>query len=135
MEEVGNLIPSIFKERIRRESTYLIEILTPLWSRVAGKPLAQHCRPVAFGAGTLTLATDCTSWAAQLRQMTEEIRAEINSFLGQPVVKKLRVRYEPNLEGGAFQSKGGEARLERVKGKIAGRSTMKYFSERGRRMN
>lgn len=76
-----------------------MEILAPLWPRVAGKHMAQHSRPVAFGAGTLTLATSCSSWAAQLRLMAEEIRAEINSFLGCPVVKKLRVQYVSRLDG------------------------------------
>lgn len=53
--------------------------------------MAEHCRPVAFNQGTLTLITECSTWKAQLQQMAEEIRAEVNSFLGRPVVKRLRV--------------------------------------------
>ncbi len=98
MEEVGKIFPGIFKKHVQCRQPRVVEILAPLWPRVAGKAMARQSRPVAFGAGTLTLATACPSWAAQLRQMAEEIRAEINSFLGGPVVKKLRVRYAPELE-------------------------------------
>jgi hypothetical protein len=54
--------------------------------------MAQHCLPIAFSAGSLTLASDCPSWNAQIRLLAEEIRAEINGFLGSPVVKKIRVQ-------------------------------------------
>lgn len=82
---------------MRRASPFVVEILGPLWPRIAGKPLAQHCHPVTFRAGELTLATDCSSWAVEVRRLGEEIRAEINSFLGAPVIKKLRIQYAPNF--------------------------------------
>ena len=98
MEEVGKLLPTIFRRQMRRENAHIVEILGPLWMRVAGKEIAEHSRPVEFAAGTLTLGTSCPSWAAQLRLMTEELRAEINKFLGCTVVKKLQVRLAVNLE-------------------------------------
>jgi hypothetical protein len=98
LEEIGKILPAIFKAQVRRADPALIEILAPLWPRVVGKGIAQHARPVAFAAGTLTLATACSTWAAQLRQMAEEIRAQINSFLGTPVVKKLRVQHVPQMD-------------------------------------
>lgn len=73
-------------------------VLTSLWPKVAGKPIASHSRPVSFEGGTLTLVTHCPSWAAQLRQMAEELRAKINSFLGARVVKTLRIEHLPELE-------------------------------------
>lgn len=92
MEEIGKLLPSIFKNQFRREDARVVEVLGPLWARVAGRSIAEHSRPLTFVTGTLTLATTCPTWAAQLRQMTEEIRGEINRFLGCLVVKKLRVQ-------------------------------------------
>ena len=92
MEAVGKLLPGIFRRQMGRRDPRLIEILGPLWLRVAGSGIAENSTPVAFEAGTLTLQTPCLSWAAQLRQMREEIRAEINSFLGCSVVKKIEVR-------------------------------------------
>ena len=54
--------------------------------------MAQHSQPAFFASGVLTLTTDCATWGTQLRHMTEEIRAKINGFLGQPIVKKLRIK-------------------------------------------
>lgn len=92
MDEIGKILPSLFRKQIRREEPRLLEILLPLWPRIAGKTLAQHSQPALYASGMLTLATDCATWGAQLRQMSEEIRATINGFLGQPIVKKLRIK-------------------------------------------
>jgi hypothetical protein len=92
VDEIGKIIPSLFRKQIRRQEPHLLEILLPLWPRIAGGTMAQHSQPVSFTSGVLTLATDCATWGTQLRHMTEEIRAGINGFLGQPIVKKLRVK-------------------------------------------
>ena len=97
MEEIGNILPALFRTHLRRDSAPLLEILVPLWPRIAGRGIAEHSQPVAFVAGILTLRTSCTPWAGQLRRMTEEIRAEVNSFLGCPVVKKVRVQLGTKL--------------------------------------
>ncbi len=91
MEEIGILLPKVLKPQLSRLEPPVIEVLAPLWTRVAGKALARQCRPVAFSAGTLTLATDDADWAEPLHQMAEEIRAHVNNFLGKPVVKHLRI--------------------------------------------
>ncbi len=69
-----------------------------MWSRAVGRAMAQHSRPVSFEFGTLTLHTDCPTWGRQLRQMTEEIRAKVNGFLGQAIVKRLRIKTVPHLQ-------------------------------------
>ncbi len=92
MDEIGKILPSLFRKQIRRQEPHLLDILLPLWPRIAGKTMAQHSQPAFFASGVLTLATDCPTWGTQLRHMTEEIRAEINGFLGQPIVRKLRIK-------------------------------------------
>jgi len=91
MEEIGVLLPKVLKPQLSRLEPPVVEVLAPLWTRVAGKALARQCRPVAFSAGTLTLATDDADWAEPLQQMAEEIRAHVNNFLGKPVVKHIRI--------------------------------------------
>ena len=91
MEEIGIILPKVLKPQLSRLEPPVVEVLAPLWSRVAGKALAGQCRPVAFSAGILTLATDDADWAEPLQQMAEEIRAHVNDFLGKPVVKHLRI--------------------------------------------
>jgi hypothetical protein len=92
VDEIGKILPSLFRKQIRRAEPHLLDILLPLWPRIAGKTMAQHSQPALFASGVLTLTTDCATWGTQLRHMNEEIRTEINHFLGQPIVKKLRIK-------------------------------------------
>ncbi len=92
MDEVGKILPTVFKTHVYRGDPTVVEILAPLWPRVVGKAMARQSRPAAFSRGTLTLATESESWCLQLERMGEEIRAEINAFLGSSVVKRLRIR-------------------------------------------
>ncbi len=92
MDEVGKIIPFVFRKQVRRAEPHLLEILAPLWPRIVGRSMAEHSQPAVFESGVLTLTTDCPNWSSQLRQMAEEIRATVNSFLGQPLVKKLRIK-------------------------------------------
>jgi hypothetical protein len=92
VDEIGKILPALFRKQICRAEPYLLDILLPLWPRIAGKTIAQHSQPTLFTSGVLTLAADCTTWGTQLRHMTEEIRAEINSFLGQSIVRELRIK-------------------------------------------
>ncbi len=146
VQEVGKILPLIFKKQIQRVDPKLVEILTSLWPRVAGKLLAQQCRPIAFQAGTLTLATPCESWAAQLPQMAEEIRAEINSFMGCPIVRKLRVQHVEKLDPAEFPGRhperpsppettrlhclDGEAKIDGEMARILETSFTKYFARK-----
>jgi len=146
MEEVGKILPSVFKRHMRHAAPRVVEILAPLWPRVAGKAMARRCQPVAFSAGTLTLAADCSCWGAQLQQMAEEIRAEVNSFLGGPVVKKLRVRcvdqldpawlpepqqaISPAPEVSQTDWPANEASFDPDMARTIGRSYAKYFGRR-----
>jgi len=91
MEEIGKILPKILKSQLSRLEPPVVEVLAPLWSRVAGKVLAKQCRPTSFSAGTLTLSAIDADWAEPLRQMGEDIRAHVNNFLGGPVVKQLRI--------------------------------------------
>jgi hypothetical protein len=100
MEEIGSILPKVLKPQLSRLEPPVVEVLAPLWTRVAGKALAKGCRPVAFSAGTLTLATEDADWAEPLQQMAEEIRAHVNNFLGKSVVKHLRILCVRKLDHG-----------------------------------
>lgn len=144
VQEVGKILPSIFKRHLQGLDPKLADILGPLWSRVAGKSIAEHSRPVAFEAGILTLATSCPAWAAELRKMAEEIRTEINRFLGGPVVRKLKIEQLMNFDpaslskrrhdfplpmetGGPRPAKGKAKNDPRIEGNLR-RSLVKNFS-------
>lgn len=151
MEEIGKILPAVFKREMRRRDSALVDLLTPLWPRVVGKAIAQNSSPVSFAEGTLTLATSCSSWATQLRHLAEEIRAEINGFLGSPVVKKLRIKHTLTAvreESPAPARAGvaetfpvepprpdGAAQLDPEISGIVERSFAKYFTRRAKQVH
>lgn len=91
MEEIGNLLPSIFQRQAWRGDPRLAEVLARLWPRVAGRAVAEHSRPTAFADGTLTLETDDRCWARQLQALSKEIQVQVNQFLGRAVVRQVKV--------------------------------------------
>ena len=97
MEEVGRILPSVVGRHVHDADVCLVQVLNALWSRAVGKEIAQYSRPVSVASRTLTVATACPSWAAQLGQMREELRATINGFLGRPLVRDVWVRHTPSL--------------------------------------
>lgn len=115
MEEVGRILPSVVGRHMHDGDSRLLQVLSALWPRAVGKGIAQHSLPVSFVSGTLTLATACPSWAAQLGQMREEVRAGINGFLGRPLVRMLRVRHTPSLVLETGESKVGKLETGRPK--------------------
>jgi len=98
MQDVGKILPAIFRKHLLNPRSKLSDVLVALWPRVAGKSIAKHSRPIGFEGGVLILAVSCPSWAVQLRKMAEEIQAEVNRFVGGPVVKKLKVQLVASLE-------------------------------------
>ena len=109
MEAIGHSLPAVFKRHARRAGSDLVEVLGPLWAQAAGRAVARHSRPVAFWSGTLTLTADSETWAAQLRLLEPEVLEAVNSFLGGPLVKELRVRLERLPERGAPIGKAARA--------------------------
>jgi hypothetical protein len=151
MEEIGKILPRVLQPQLSRLEPPVVEVLAPLWTRVAGKALAKECRPVAFSAGTLTLAAYDADWAEPLQQMAEEIRTQVNHFLGQPVVKHLRIicvhkpdhalrsqrqpadlpDSQPNPRGRPGQERGRVSDMADVHG----RSRVKYFGRNRRKVH
>jgi len=95
MDELGKLLPRFLNKHVRGDHAPVLEVLTPLWTRVAGKAMAEQSRPVAFGNGTLTLAASSAPWVTELRGLHNEIRTAVNRTLGKPLVKHIRVRLAP----------------------------------------
>jgi hypothetical protein len=91
MEQVGNILPKALRKQLSARKPPVFEILSPLWAHVVGKLIAQHSRPVCFASGVLTLAASSPVWAGELRQISEQIRSQANTFLGNAAVRKIRV--------------------------------------------
>ncbi|MGH9469353.1 MAG: DUF721 domain-containing protein [Terriglobia bacterium] len=151
MEEIARILPKILKKGPLARRQPVLELLVALWPRVAGKFIAQHSLPVTFQEGTLALAVESPIWAAQLRQMSEPLRAHINNFLGASLVKKLSVKQQTSLTLSsapetmlAVESAPSpvpvpwneeEVRLDPELARTVELSFAKYFSRRHRSLN
>ena len=62
------------------------------WATIVGADVAQHCTPVTFGDGVLTVRADSTAWATQLRLMSSSILGRLEAEVGKDTVTELRVQ-------------------------------------------
>ncbi len=61
------------------------------WPQIVGSEIAQHCAPVAFQDGVLTVRADSTAWATQLRLLTSSLMGRLADDVGEGTVTELRV--------------------------------------------
>ena len=61
------------------------------WSQIVGPEIAQHCAPVDFVEGVLTVRADSTAWATQLRLLSSSLLARLAQDVGEGTVAELRV--------------------------------------------
>ncbi|MFL6176389.1 MAG: DUF721 domain-containing protein [Ornithinibacter sp.] len=61
------------------------------WPQIVGPEIAQHCAPVDFVDGILTVRGDSTAWATQLRLLSSSLLARLAEEVGDGTVAELRV--------------------------------------------
>ena len=64
--------------------------VTARWREVIGDQIADHCDPVSFDEGVLTLRASSSAWATQMQLMSGQVRHRLNEEFGREVVKELR---------------------------------------------
>lgn len=69
-----------------------VHSLLARWEQLVGRAVAEHSRPEGFAAGVVTVRTDSTAWASQLRLMTPQLLAKINEALGHGTVTRIAVK-------------------------------------------
>jgi predicted nucleic acid-binding Zn ribbon protein len=62
------------------------------WSSLVGSANAAHSHPEAFADTVLTVRTDSTAWATQLRLLAPQLVALLNEALGDGTVTRVQVR-------------------------------------------
>lgn len=68
-----------------------VHTLLARWSLLVGTAVGEHSRPEAYADAVLTIRTDSTAWATQLRHMAPQLVAMLNDQLGQESVLRVRV--------------------------------------------
>ena len=61
------------------------------WSQIVGPEIAQHCAPLNFVEGVLTVRADSTAWATQLRLLSSSLLTRLAEEVGEGTVGEIRV--------------------------------------------
>ena len=61
------------------------------WDQLVGREVAQHCSPEAFTDGKLTVRTDSTAWATQMRLLAPTVVRRLTEELGDGTVTVIDV--------------------------------------------
>jgi predicted nucleic acid-binding Zn ribbon protein len=61
------------------------------WPQIVGPEVAQHCAPVTFEAGVLTVRADSTAWMVQLQLLESTIMGRLEAESGKGTVSALRI--------------------------------------------
>lgn len=79
------------------------------WDQVVGGEVAAHCEPESFDDAVLTVRTDSTAWATQMRLLAPTILARLATELGAGVVSRLVVKGPsgPSWKRGLRSVQGG----------------------------
>ena len=62
------------------------------WPEIVGLNVAEHCKPVTFSDGVLTIRADSTAWTTQMRLMSSSILGRLETEVGKDAVTELRVQ-------------------------------------------
>ena len=68
-----------------------VAAVTARWREVVGEQIADHCEPLGFDEGKLTVRASSSAWATQLTLMAGQIRHRINEEFGRDIVGELVV--------------------------------------------
>ena len=61
------------------------------WTDIVGAEVAQHCTPVTFELGVLTVRADSTAWMVQLQLLESSIMGRLEGEVGKGTVSALKV--------------------------------------------
>jgi predicted nucleic acid-binding Zn ribbon protein len=61
------------------------------WPQIVGDEVAQHCTPVTFELGVLTVRADSTAWTTQLRLLEASIMGRLENEVGKGTVAALKI--------------------------------------------
>lgn len=62
------------------------------WTEIVGDQVAAHCQPERYTDGELTVRTDSTTWATQIRLLAPSLLRRLNVELGDETVRFVTVR-------------------------------------------
>jgi predicted nucleic acid-binding Zn ribbon protein len=78
------------------------------WEAIVGADVGRHVHPESFADGRLTVRTDSTAWATQMKLLAADVVRRLNEVLGEGTVQVIDVQgpHTPSWSRGRFRVKG-----------------------------
>ena len=89
-QAVGDTIEKLLRERGWTQDVSVGGVIGR-WRDVVGEQVADHCTPEAFDAGVLTVRTDSTAWATNLKLLVPQLLGRLATEVGEGVVVEVQV--------------------------------------------
>jgi len=79
------------------------------WPSIVGPEMAEHCKPESYQDTELTVRTDSTAWATQLKMLAPDLVRRLNAELGDGTVTRVNVQgpHAPSWRKGPRTIRGG----------------------------
>jgi predicted nucleic acid-binding Zn ribbon protein len=79
------------------------------WPAIVGPEMAEHCKPESYQDTELTVRTDSTAWATQLKMLAPDLVRRLNAELGEGTVTRVNVQgpHAPSWRKGPRTIRGG----------------------------
>ncbi|WP_392543745.1 DUF721 domain-containing protein [Oryzobacter telluris] len=61
------------------------------WPQIVGPEVSQHCEPIDYAEGVLTVRADSTAWATQLRLLSSSLLGRLAEDVGEGTVTEMKV--------------------------------------------
>ena len=78
------------------------------WPELVGAEVGAHCSPESFVDGKLTVRTDSTAWATQMKLLAPDVIRRLNEVLGEDTVQVIDIEGPrgPSWKRGRLRVKG-----------------------------
>lgn len=89
-QQISDIMANMVRQRGWEKDLAVHKLFTD-WPTVVGGGVAEHCKPVDYVDGQVTVQADSTAWATQLRLLAPRIVAKLNELLGDGSVVRIEV--------------------------------------------
>ncbi|MEV8377472.1 DciA family protein [Kribbella sp. NPDC056861] len=99
--------------RLMREQGWEVDVavhgVMARWASIVGPEMASHCQPETYKDTELTVRTDSTAWAIQVRLLAADLVRRLNDELGDGTVTRVKVEgpNAPSWRKGQRTVRGG----------------------------
>ncbi len=91
IKDIGSVIGGVIKD-LNIGTKLNISNIFNHWEEIVGTQICRKAKPERISRNTLYVSVASSTWANELSMMSSQLISEINSFIGEEVVKRIKFR-------------------------------------------